>query len=43
MIRQGEVTQDYFEIKRLYYLSKARDHKAVPTWNYQVVHMRGKF
>ncbi|WP_410683949.1 FMN-binding negative transcriptional regulator [Avibacterium paragallinarum] len=30
-------------MKRLYYLSKARDHKAVPTWNYQVVHMRGKF
>ena len=25
-----------------YYPSKARDHKAVPTWNYQAVHAHGR-
>ena len=25
-----------------WYPSKARDHKAVPTWNYQAVHLRGR-
>ncbi|MDO5638339.1 MAG: FMN-binding negative transcriptional regulator [Neisseria sp.] len=25
-----------------WYPSKARDHKAVPTWNYQAVHIRGR-